>query len=82
MASQTDLFGTLPTDLPEGFRYGPDLLNANEEADLIRRIQELVPSLRRGAQERLRRLSFLVDNTFSQRSQRVVGRLLFVERLL
>jgi alkylated DNA repair dioxygenase AlkB len=41
VASQTDLFGTLPTDLPEGFRYEPDLLNANEEADLIRRIQEL-----------------------------------------
>jgi alkylated DNA repair dioxygenase AlkB len=41
VASQTDLFGAPPTDLPEGFRYEPDLLNANEEEDLIRQIQEL-----------------------------------------
>ena len=46
MASQFDLFGagertSLPSTLPEGFRYRPDLLSPAEEAAILARVREL-----------------------------------------
>jgi alkylated DNA repair dioxygenase AlkB len=38
--AQPDLFGA-PQPAPEGFRYQPGLLTADEEADLVRRLAEL-----------------------------------------
>lgn len=38
--AQHDLFGA-PQPAPEGFRYQADLLSADEEADLVRRLAEL-----------------------------------------
>ena len=38
--TQDDLFGA-PRLSPEGFRYRPDLLTADEEADLVRRLADL-----------------------------------------
>ncbi len=41
VAGQQDLFAAAPTHWPEGFRYESDLLHAEEEAELIRQIQQL-----------------------------------------
>ena len=38
--TQDDLFGA-PRLSPEGFRYRPDLLTGEEEADLVRRLAAL-----------------------------------------
>jgi len=40
LAGQGDLFGT-PDDLPEGFRYQPELITAEEEAGLVRQLESL-----------------------------------------
>jgi alkylated DNA repair dioxygenase AlkB len=40
VAQQADLFGA-PRSALEGFRYQPDLLTADEEADLVRRLGDL-----------------------------------------
>ena len=40
-ASQRALFEPKQTDLPEGFRYEPDLITAAEEQNLISRIEQL-----------------------------------------
>ncbi len=39
-SAQTDLFGAGPA-LPEGFRYQPELVSAEEETELVARIREL-----------------------------------------
>jgi alkylated DNA repair dioxygenase AlkB len=40
LAQQADLFGA-PRGVLEGFRYRPDLLTTDEEADLVRRLADL-----------------------------------------
>ena len=39
--AQPDLFGRVEPSLPEGFRYQPDLVTADQEAEFARRLGEL-----------------------------------------
>lgn len=41
MTEQPMLFDAAPTRLPEGFRYQPDLLTPDEEAEIVRDVKEL-----------------------------------------
>lgn len=39
--AQADLFGAPPPDLPDGMRYQPDFLSAEEEAELLAQVAQL-----------------------------------------
>ena len=41
MTEQPTLFDAAPTRLPDGFRYQPDLLSPDEEAETVRNVREL-----------------------------------------
>lgn len=41
MTEQPTLFDAAPTRLPEGFRYQPDLLTPDEEAEIVPNVKEL-----------------------------------------
>ena len=41
MSNQPALFDAAPPRLPEGFRYQPDLLTPDEEAEILRNVKEL-----------------------------------------